>query len=137
MGWNRWVKWVAPFSMAQSFMAVATLSAMAGSSGGPLLDGLLQGLEDRLGQALPLHFLVEDVDAEEVLEVRLLEVDAVELMACGSDGLDGQLADVRAHMCRYPWSQAESTPARCSDGARDKGVERADPAAIRLTPRIC
>ena len=35
IGWNMWVKWVAPFSMAQSFMAVATASAMAGSSASP------------------------------------------------------------------------------------------------------
>ena len=34
-----------------------------------LLDRLLQGLEDRLGQALPLHLLVEDVHAEQVLDV--------------------------------------------------------------------
>ena len=27
MGWNQWVKWVAPFSMAQSFMALATTVA--------------------------------------------------------------------------------------------------------------
>ena len=29
MGWNQWVKWVAPFSMAQSFMALATTAAAA------------------------------------------------------------------------------------------------------------
>ena len=27
MGWNQWVKWVAPFSIAQSFMAFATTVA--------------------------------------------------------------------------------------------------------------
>ena len=32
MGWNQWVKWVAPFSTAQSFMAEATASATVGSS---------------------------------------------------------------------------------------------------------
>ena len=32
IGWNQWVKWVAPFSMAQSFMALATTLATAGSS---------------------------------------------------------------------------------------------------------
>ena len=31
MGWNQWVKWVAPFSMAQSFMALATTVATLGS----------------------------------------------------------------------------------------------------------
>ena len=35
MGWNQWVKWVAPLDSAQSFMAFATASAMAGSSGVP------------------------------------------------------------------------------------------------------
>ena len=30
-GWNQWVKWVAPFSRAHSFMADATASASAGS----------------------------------------------------------------------------------------------------------
>ena len=32
IGWNQWVKWVAPFSTAQSFMALATTLAMEGSS---------------------------------------------------------------------------------------------------------
>ena len=32
IGWNQWVKWVAPFSMAQFFMALATTSAMWRSS---------------------------------------------------------------------------------------------------------
>ena len=32
MGWNQWEKWVAPFSMAQSFMALATTVAAALSS---------------------------------------------------------------------------------------------------------
>ena len=31
IGWNRWVKWVAPCSSAQSFIALATTSARAGS----------------------------------------------------------------------------------------------------------
>ena len=31
MGWNQWVKCVAPFSMAQSFMALATTEAAAES----------------------------------------------------------------------------------------------------------
>jgi len=31
-GWNQWVKWVAPFSTAQSFMAAATALATEGSS---------------------------------------------------------------------------------------------------------
>src|SRR3712207_7685487 len=34
-GWNQWVKWVAPFSIAQSFIAEATASASEGSSGSP------------------------------------------------------------------------------------------------------
>ena len=35
MGWNQWVKWVAPCSTAQSFMAEATASATVGSSFAP------------------------------------------------------------------------------------------------------
>jgi len=35
IGWNQWVKCVAPFSTAHSFIAVATTSAMEGSSGRP------------------------------------------------------------------------------------------------------
>lgn len=31
IGWNQWVKWVAPFSTAQSFIAFATTPAMSGS----------------------------------------------------------------------------------------------------------
>ena len=34
-GWNQWVKWVAPFSMAHSFMACATTLATSISSGSP------------------------------------------------------------------------------------------------------
>ena len=35
MGWNQWVKWVAPFSTAQSFMALATMLATPWSRGVP------------------------------------------------------------------------------------------------------
>ncbi len=35
-GWNQCVKWVAPFSRAHSFIAVATESATVGSSSVPL-----------------------------------------------------------------------------------------------------
>ena len=31
MGWNQWVKWVAPFSIAQSFIAFATTFATSRS----------------------------------------------------------------------------------------------------------
>ncbi len=36
IGWNQCVKCVAPCSMAQSFIAFATVSAMRGSSSAPL-----------------------------------------------------------------------------------------------------
>ncbi len=36
-GWNQWVKWVAPFSMAHSFIAWATTFATSMSSGSPPL----------------------------------------------------------------------------------------------------
>lgn len=35
MGWNQWVKWVAPLLTAQSFMQAATTSATPGSRGAP------------------------------------------------------------------------------------------------------
>ena len=35
MGWNQWVKWVAPLLTAQSFMAEATTSATVGSRAVP------------------------------------------------------------------------------------------------------
>ena len=35
-GWNQWVKCVAPFSSAQSFIAAATASASDGSMASPL-----------------------------------------------------------------------------------------------------
>ena len=35
MGWNQWVKCVTPFSVAQSFMALATTLATAISNGLP------------------------------------------------------------------------------------------------------
>ena len=35
IGWNQWVKWVAPLLIAQSFIAEATTSATFGSSGNP------------------------------------------------------------------------------------------------------
>ena len=34
-GWNQWVKWVAPFSTAQFFMASATAFAQLASSSAP------------------------------------------------------------------------------------------------------
>ena len=36
-GWNQWVKCVAPFSMAHSFMAQAVASATTGSSSSPVI----------------------------------------------------------------------------------------------------
>ena len=48
-GLEQCVKWVAPFSMAQSFMAVATASAMAGSSGAPCLMVFCRALKTGLG----------------------------------------------------------------------------------------
>jgi hypothetical protein len=35
IGWNQWQKCVAPLAMAQSFIALAITSAVAGSSGCP------------------------------------------------------------------------------------------------------
>ena len=60
-----------------------------------LPDRLLEGLEDRLGQPLAGRLLVEDVDAEDVLDVVGLEVDVIELVLGGGNGLDRLLACVR------------------------------------------
>src|SRR5437868_8960787 len=49
IGWKMWVKWVAPFSMAQSFMALATASAICGSSGAPSLMVFWSALNTGLG----------------------------------------------------------------------------------------
>src|SRR6185436_17419984 len=42
-----------------------------GIQGRALLDGLLEGFEDRLGETLALNLFVEDVHAEEVFDVGL------------------------------------------------------------------
>ena len=49
IGWNQWVKWVAPFSMAQSFMALATTPATCGSSAVPCRTVCLSDLYTSLG----------------------------------------------------------------------------------------
>ena len=41
-GWNQWVKWVAPWAIAQSFIASATASATSLSSRSLLVDGFLE-----------------------------------------------------------------------------------------------
>jgi len=66
--------------MAQSFIAVATESAIIGSSGAPWADRLLKRLEDRLGKPLTLYFFVEDSFAEEVFRVHLPEIDVIEFI---------------------------------------------------------
>ena len=95
IGWNRCVKCVAPFSMAQSFMAAATVSAIVGIERRALLDGLLQRLEDRLGQPFALDGFAEDILSEQVLHVGFLEVDLLELVLGGGDGLQGGVARIR------------------------------------------
>src|SRR5262249_43942365 len=85
-----------------------------------LLDGLLEGLEDRLGEALALDLLVEDVDAEQVGDVRVLEVDAVEVVAGAGDGGVGLLGDVGTHF----WL--------VSGGVRRESEHRPPAAAGRL-----
>ncbi len=59
--------------------------------GSALLDGVLQRPKDRLGQSLSLDFLIEDVGAIQVLDVRGLEVHVIELVLGPSDGSDGLL----------------------------------------------
>jgi hypothetical protein len=58
-----------------------------------LPDCLLEGLEDHLGQARPLDLFVEDVHAVQVLDVRLFEVDAVEVVPGQRDIADRLLAN--------------------------------------------
>ena len=44
IGWNQWVKWVAPCSMAHSRIVAATTSAIDASSGAPFLIVLRSAL---------------------------------------------------------------------------------------------
>ena len=60
---------------------------------------LLQRFVNRLRQPGLLHFLVEHVGAEDVLQHFRLEVEAVEEMLRGRDGREGLLPDVR---CSHP-----------------------------------
>ena len=48
-GWNTWVKWVAPFSSAHSFMASATESAVEGASASPRSSVFCSFLNTSLG----------------------------------------------------------------------------------------
>ena len=66
IGWNQWVKWVAPCSMAQSFMAAATTSATDGVQRRTLLDGLAERLVDVFRKPRPHHVVGEDVAPEEL-----------------------------------------------------------------------
>ena len=58
----------------------------------PLLDRLLQRLEDRLRQPGLLDFLTENQLAEEVLDVRGAEVDLIEIVLGVRDGFDRLLS---------------------------------------------
>ena len=49
-GWNQWVKWVAPFSTAQSFMALATAFATVRSRSLPSSMVLRRDLYTSLGR---------------------------------------------------------------------------------------
>ncbi len=105
-----------------------------------LLDGLLEGLEDRLGQPFALHGFVEDVDAEQVLDVRFLEIDALELVLGGGDRFDGGVPRVQgAHTAflqqrgmrilgvqrlREPGRVGELALESASDVDIDRGVRR-------------
>ena len=55
-------------------------------------DRLLERLEHRLGQPRLLHLLAEHQRAEQLLQVRGAEVDLVEVVLRGGDGLDRGLA---------------------------------------------
>ena len=66
-GWNMWVKWVAPFSSAHSFIASATASASSGSSASPPSRVACSFSKTSSGQAFALHGDGEDVGAERVV----------------------------------------------------------------------
>ena len=129
--------------MAQSFMAVATASAMAGSSGAPCLMVFCRALKTGLGRRCALHLLVEDVVAEQVLDVRLLEVDVLQAMLGGRDRLDGGLAEgqVATHGgCLESWV-GRAPPLRAPgrrerDGTRvtHQGVARPGPGTAGRPP---
>ena len=61
----------------------------------PLLDGALQRLVNRLGQAFALHGFAEDVDAEDVLDGLVLEIDVLQFVGGAGDRLDGGVPRVR------------------------------------------
>jgi hypothetical protein len=63
-----------------------------------LLDRRLQRLEHRLREPRLLHLLREDVHPVQFLRVDRLEVDVVELVLAGANGLDGGLTRVRTHV---------------------------------------
>ena len=82
-GWNMWVKWVAPFSSAHSFIASATASARLGVERLAALERRLQLLEDVGGQAFALHGDGEDVGAEGVV-LGLGQVERAEGLSVGA-----------------------------------------------------
>ncbi len=52
IGWNQWVKWVAPCSVAQSLRAAATVSAMSGGRDSPCIIVRFRDLYTSLGSLL-------------------------------------------------------------------------------------
>jgi hypothetical protein len=58
------------------------------------LDGALKGLVDALGETGALDFFVEDVGPEEIFDMRLFEIDAVEIVLGTGNRPDRLLAHV-------------------------------------------
>ncbi len=59
-----------------------------------LLDSFLQCLEDRLGQPFALHGLAEYVFSKQILHVHFREVDLLELILGGGDGLQSNVTQI-------------------------------------------
>src|SRR4051794_41911166 len=60
IGWNRGVKWVAPRSIAQAFIAAAEVLGLAGSSAPPSLIVFFRGFKTGFWDILPLDRSFEE-----------------------------------------------------------------------------
>ena len=104
----------------------------AGVERSALPDRLLERLEDRLGQPRPLHLLVEDVHAEQVLDMGFLEIYPVQLVLRTSDAADRLLAN-GCHV-HTPWKKKalRIRPADTRSGpAARVGIIPTRPAAVK------
>ena len=119
------MKWVAPFSSAQSFMAAATRVGQRRVDGLALLERALKLLEDVLGKALALDGQREDVGAERVVG-GLREIGGAERAAVGAPlGSGDVLLTDGCHVAR------RASYGRARGHARSTGLIAGDSKASR------